>query len=532
MHSNSERSFAVAVFVGATLIALIAQYLSGSYEADFGSYADEGAHYVTTLAIIDWIFSKQVFNPLDFMVDYYARMPAVAIGHWPPVYYVLGAAWGIVSNSSSRGSMLLLNAIIAGGLGCTTFLYTRRNVSRVLAVCACAALMLSPTVLWLITWIGSDILLSLIVLCATAQWGAYLERGRPKNALMFGVLSAIAILTKGNGWLLGIMAVIALLVSGKMELVKRPTTWVAAFTALLIALPWQLLTLPITQGAWSGAVGFDFFVGAVPMHLAGLGYNLVVPLLLLIWCLVASAGKGIIGQKHNLTPWISLTVASLLFHSIVPAVTDQRVLVNAYAPFCIIAFSVWSEVRTSSRKTTWTTNAIPAVSLVVLCFISFYSVNASRYEPQGYAQSAKLVLSHDSTAVVMVSSGAEVDVSMVAAFASSARETGHPIVLRASKLLATSDWNGVGYSSLVRNESGIQAFFDSTAVNWIVVDTVSTKISAHHNDILSKYAHGAPEWELFYATHRVLVYKRTVPAINPRPLTFSAGGRRITVPSN
>src|SRR5258705_5496858 len=88
---------AFALFVGVT-VAL--QILGGAYQAEFGGYPDEPAHYVTSLMVRDYIAGMDYTDPMTFARNYYAHYPKVAIGHWPPFLYLIQGLWMLVLPTS------------------------------------------------------------------------------------------------------------------------------------------------------------------------------------------------------------------------------------------------------------------------------------------------------------------------------------------------------------------------------------------------------------------------------------------------
>ncbi|MBV9224696.1 MAG: hypothetical protein JOZ45_00860, partial [Acidobacteriaceae bacterium] len=87
------RNLAVPVFwsviAGLTFLSLIVilQVASGAYTSEFGVYADEASHYVTSLMVWDYIAHFHFEPPIRFAQEYYHHYPKVAIGHWPPFFY-------------------------------------------------------------------------------------------------------------------------------------------------------------------------------------------------------------------------------------------------------------------------------------------------------------------------------------------------------------------------------------------------------------------------------------------------------------
>src|SRR5262245_40979357 len=71
-------------------ISLATQWqLVGSMSTDLGVYSDEPAHYVTGLMVLDFVKDGLGSSPLAFAEAFYNRFPKVALGNWPPGFYLL-----------------------------------------------------------------------------------------------------------------------------------------------------------------------------------------------------------------------------------------------------------------------------------------------------------------------------------------------------------------------------------------------------------------------------------------------------------
>src|SRR2546423_1423416 len=88
-------------------IAVGSQHLTGAYRGEFGSEPDEAAHFVTGLCVHDYVAAGFPGNPLGYAKKYYEHYPKVALGHWPPFFYVVQTAWTLPFGAS-RVSILLL----------------------------------------------------------------------------------------------------------------------------------------------------------------------------------------------------------------------------------------------------------------------------------------------------------------------------------------------------------------------------------------------------------------------------------------
>ena len=94
-------------------VTLFLQHCTGGFAADRGNHADEAAHYVSSIAIADYLASGLGSRPVAFFINYYAHFPKVAIGHWPPFFEFLQAIV-ILLFGANAVTALGLQAAIAG----------------------------------------------------------------------------------------------------------------------------------------------------------------------------------------------------------------------------------------------------------------------------------------------------------------------------------------------------------------------------------------------------------------------------------
>src|SRR5258708_39970247 len=96
----------------------------------------------------------------------------------------------------------------------------------------------------------AEMLSTVFMFGATLCFGRFLDRGRSADILWFGLLSGLAIMTKGTGVALALMAVIALILSRRWRLLLRPSLWAGAFITGVIAGPWTWKFRDAGAGGW------------------------------------------------------------------------------------------------------------------------------------------------------------------------------------------------------------------------------------------------------------------------------------------
>ena len=174
------------------------QWHSGAFRSGFGGHPDEAAHYVTGLMLREYLCTWPPTSPLKFAENYYLHYPKVAFGHWPPFFYMVQAIWTLLF-SPSRVSILLLSALITTLLSLTIYLVTVGDFGPFPATTCGLLLIALPIIQRHSEMVMADTLLALMMLWATLSFSRFLDSEHWQDAACFGMFSALAILTKGDG---------------------------------------------------------------------------------------------------------------------------------------------------------------------------------------------------------------------------------------------------------------------------------------------------------------------------------------------
>ncbi len=320
-------SFAFAAFLA--VIALL-QYRAGAYAAGLDGAPDEAAHYVTGLMVREYVLSGMKTSPLRFAEQYYISYPQVAIGHWPPVFYIVQACWMLVAGPS-RTSVLLLIAVITASIAVVLFAAVQRISGTIAAVLTAILFLLLPLTQMLSGMVMAETLLALFTLISVLAWSRFLDTGRVLYAAVFGAAAFLAIMTKGNGWAIMLMPPITIVLGRRLDLLRSRILWITLAGVVLLCLPWQILTMRMVQNGWEYQPGVDFFrqsaitnarwmvqaLGPIP------GAVVIVGLLSAAW---SERGSAVQALAHSV---VAIILGTWLFHSVTPASIDKRHLFMA-----------------------------------------------------------------------------------------------------------------------------------------------------------------------------------------------------------
>ncbi len=239
MKSPRLRSWLLAamVFVIAFDVAFLWQRASGAYRSEFGAHPDEAAHYVTGLMIRDYLAAGCPGSPMKFADDYYAHYPKIGLGVWPPFFYIVQSAWTLPFGVS-RTSVLLLMCALAAFVAVLIYRALRDEYGHLTGVLGANLFLILPLVREYDSMIMAEMLCAALMFGATLAFGNFLDREKRSDAVWFGILAALAILTKGTGVALVIMVPLALLFSRKWHLLASPMLWASAAITAIVAGPW------------------------------------------------------------------------------------------------------------------------------------------------------------------------------------------------------------------------------------------------------------------------------------------------------
>lgn len=456
------------------LCALGWQVSAGAWRSDFGGHSDEAAHVVTGLMVRDYLAGGFVdqWHPMRYAEAYYERFPKVAIGHYPPAFYLLEAL--IFLPWRAPGAALVLMAALAATLGWQTWRMGRERMGGEIG-----PLLLGLLVIWLplvrtyTAIVMSDLLLAILILEATRTFGRFLESDHRRDAWGFGFLAAAAILTKGSGLLLALVPPLAILLSGRWRVLTSPRLWLAPIPVLALALPWMLATRHITAEGMSGVALTEYLPTAVRYYSIGMAREFGGVTVLLLVVAAVDLLRRRWGKADRIgtgeAAWWALAGGLLLFYGAIPSGLDARYLLPAVPVVLLIVAERGARLGARwSGLGRWVAPAVLGVLVVVLA----HRPVAKRYT--GAADAVEVAVSvavSDAsraplTLLVISNASGEGAITAAAAF----RDDGELTVKRASKVLAQSDWLGRHYEPRFSSREEFRALLDAERIDVLIIE--------------------------------------------------------------
>jgi glycosyltransferase involved in cell wall biosynthesis len=489
--------FPAVIAVLAFVIFGVIQIGGGALTAEFNGYPDESAHFMTGLMIRDYLLAWPWSHPVRFAEQYYLHYPKIALGHWPPLFYLLEAAWWLFLSPSRLSALLLVGGI---GLAAAIVLYrmARAVVSAPAALCVSLALIAAPAFQLSVARVMSDglsLLFGALFLNALVR---FLRDDSPWIVAELGLWSMLALLVKGTGACLPLGFLLASLMSGRWG-------WLASRKALITAV--IFLAPPALwyacQQVWMG--GIAAWAGVM------------TPLPWGIASLVALAGPGLLALAA-LGAWIGarrrdplVTASSALLLAVIFASFFIRAMNEQRHFLLVLPATLLLGLMAVRRLRSW--NAL-AAGVAVMGGLLLFPWTRYVQHPEGFSALAP-GLRQPGRMLVSAASGHD-EGSFIAVASLRERRPGS-VIARASKVLAQSDWNGGRYKLLANDRAGVASILDRYGLDTVIAAGLSPGPAGppHHQLLLETLA-GHPSWKPCGTSGDITMYCRTQPPQVPR----------------
>jgi len=218
------------------------------HRGEFDYNVDEAQHAVTGLFMADAMHDLPLRHPVQYAYRYYAQYPAVAILHWPPLFYVFeGMSFLLFGASvvSARLTVILFAVVL---LYQWFLLVEELQDSDTAGICT-AVLGLLPTMLVFEKTIMLEIPSLALGVAAIRHWIRYLDEGRKSSLYAFSLWLAAALLCKQTSVYLLVFCLLTLIVTKKLDRVFRRDMLVVAGLVAVLAGPFLVLMLYVQGNA-------------------------------------------------------------------------------------------------------------------------------------------------------------------------------------------------------------------------------------------------------------------------------------------
>jgi hypothetical protein len=467
--ARAEAALCFCLFLA---VGLILQSLAHAYGNDFGGNADEPAHFVTAMLVRDWLFSSELRHPLAFAKTYYLHYPKLGIGQWPPLFYMAGAGW-FLPFGASRASALAFQVAIAALTASVIYLVGSQLLSRAAGMLAALLFLASPLVQETTGRMMTEHLATLLALLSVLGFARFARTGRIRDGLLFGILGAGAILTRGSSWALALVPAIVILLTWRYGLLRRAGLWLAAVPVLIACVPWYALTAGMTRGTWGGSPdGTPYWITASGDFSKALLFGLGPVVLLLavagIWAKLVQPFR-----MRQVSPvWAALfafAAATWVLLCAVPTGSPSRFMVSLVP---VIVLFAAAGVQFLACRFLPAARGAPALYLAVaMVFMVRVFQVPDDLKFSGFRQIVAALASVPMQArrVVLIASDSKGEGAMVAAIAM-AEPRPYTYALRGSKILVEEDWLQRSSTERTGGVAEMAALLARIPVDVVVID--------------------------------------------------------------
>ncbi len=440
----------------------------------------------------DYLLHSFGTDPVNFVRDYHIHLPFFALGVWPPFFYLLEGSW-MTLFGDGRAAVLWMIAASAAALATLLFSMLRGFLGGWAAMAASAIFLFIPVVQWSVCLVMADLTCSLFALAAILCFARFVERGRWRDAALFGFFCGISLLTKNSTFFVVLVPPVVIAGMRRWDLLRRPGLWLAAAMTAAIYGPWLLVSRPFLLLGTYGLQLPGFWTSQWE-YIATLWQqtSFLLPAAFIggAWLLYRKGPKmsAAAGCMLAVLPAISLAI----FFARVPV--QPRLLMVAYISVIFLA----AELCGALGNPRWRA-AVTIAAAIVLGAWNWMSL--SRLPLNQIRPAVAFVQARDgaSPGAVLVPSGSEG--TWIAEFAQSERVRPKRIFLRPTKLFGEEDWNGTNWKPYYRSSEEVEALFRRIPVKYCILSSSGSGRRYPHDQLLESVVAENPEsWELVFAS--------------------------------
>jgi Dolichyl-phosphate-mannose-protein mannosyltransferase len=494
---------------------------------------DPQRHYVSGVMFYDYLRKGLGSNPVRFAEDFEVRYPELAIGHWPPMYYAVQSLYYFVAGPTIRSAQIL-SVITAAVLAVLVFLRLRPKTGVCVGLISVGVFLSAPLVQAAAWQVMSDLLTALFVFLAVCAFTEFLEDPRNSGtAIGVTVWGIAAILTKGSAWALAPFALLAPVISRRMDCFRSIRYWFASLGVVVLGAPFYVLTQHI-------GVGYQGYYSHIASPAVGLTERLLILAPLAGFAPALLVGLSLIGFADAISArwyrnddslwttfslvagsWISSQVVFLFF---LPLTREPRVLLPSLAPAIVLA----------ARALLWVERALkhrPLAASAAVAAMGALTVASSGLVPlqqfNGYREAAAAMPYAEDGSLILNAAGYIGEGALIAERLSHEKQH-RDVILRASHVFVEQDSLG-NCRPLFRGADAMRTYLLQMPVRFVVLSNqpVTCRFGDRNGDQVNDGINGAVTGDPadFKLVATVSILKRNVGQVDQLRVYENAAGR-------
>lgn len=432
-------------------------------------YSDDARHALDGVLIMDLFRDMPLFNVYDYVVQYYAKYPALGIGTYPPFFAFIEAGFFSVLGVSVTSAKIavLFFAMVA-------LIYWYRLVRLICGErIAFFSSLLFITTPFIVFWSKAVMLemptLTMVILSIYCFYN-FIELDKRGYAVPMVLATAAAGYTKQTAVFLVPVFLLYMVISGKARRLLGRDVLLSSLLLVVLVLPLAAVTVKFGSSNLSQAVGPASEPGRLltleqwyiyPVFLYTTILTLPV-LVLSVFSLLTTVSRK--DERRRMLLFLAWILGFYLTFSYI----DEKVTRYAYfwmPPFTVFAATAVDRVRLRVAGT--------SVAVIIIALVTAYqaALSLGRQYPfiHGYEEAARYITDSGDNTVFYQGSG--LGNGNFVFFVRQHDETRRMVVFRGDKLLATSKlFPGDFVDEFVSSTEGVSALLNGIGTRYFVID--------------------------------------------------------------
>jgi hypothetical protein len=418
-----------------------------SLQGDMPRYLMNGAYFYDLLHDLPWR------EPVDYTMRYFARYPALSLGHHPLLLGIAEVpAYGVFGISVWSARLVIVCFSLVGMLA--WFGMVRLLYDDLTAFFAALLLATTPFVVDYTRVVMSEMTALSLILVAGYFLMRYCETSSRRDAIGFAVAAALGIYGKHHAAFMLPVFLAYFLVRRGVRVLLRRDVLIAAAVIAVIAIPLIPITLELSRFNLTFVAGGGGVPRLSPNRLTHYIEALWTDLLTVPVLVLAVLGLIVSAYRRDARVFLSLLwIVGFYVQITYAGGWDTRYAIYWTPAFCLLAAALPAQLRTHRYRV--------AASGILLAVVGYQFVLSASKEPtaaEGYEAAAEYVLQHPKGESVLFAGN--VDSGYFPFFIRKHDPARRLVVLRADKVIVTSKLGGIVGEQLTTAEEIQQALRD------------------------------------------------------------------------
>ncbi len=446
------------------IICILSLVLSTKGIMDEGTISLQGdppRHMMNGVYFYDMIKDLSLTNPIEYTLQYYARYPALSLGHHPfllgvaqvPFYTVIG-----VSVFSARLTIVFFTMLAV----IVWFLLIKSLYDEKVAFFSSLLFVTTPFIVGFSRVVMTEIPTLALIIVSTYFFHKYCELDKKRYFFAFVTIFILSIFSKLNTiFMLPAFLLYFIIKKGFRKLITKEVI-ISCIIILLMITPLTMITLKYSQYnvVWiKESIFSNFWLSKISNSLKFIWHDhLTFPVLALSIISILIS----IYQRDKRVIFFILWIMGLYILITLAGAPAPRYAIYWIPVFCLFAATAINFFHHSSWKV--------ALSTILLIIAGYQFTVAFQMEPthaDGYEQAAKYVVENRKGESILFSS--KVDTGYFVFFTRKHNPDNDLIVLRADKVLVTNEMSHIVEERITRREE-IYEILKDYGTSYVVIE--------------------------------------------------------------